>query len=493
MPKRVRDVRAEFLRAVPGLAGRVQGVVWGTAVLFGLTSAAVGLSGCAGSGGPNGSADRNSAQRLDHTPIAPSQPTTPPTATAGVEPNLGMLGEVEQEWDDEPAKPKAEPAKPNAEKKNEKTDDPPALPTDPKERVADTLSRGVTLLLAMQEAADVDGKPLPDGPRTQWAYEGVYRVAGNIPVGYRIGGTALCVEALTEAPGYAEHADAKAAVARALAFICGARTHATMSEENYDAGYDVRGWGYLCATHTLAKLQHAGLIPEDQKPACDAALRWYLDALLKIEMPETGGWNYARPQGRATVGAPSTFMTAMAVQALTQAREAGLTVDQAVIDRSLNFLEKSRLPSGAVLYSGAYTGGRVSKGDGVGGAVGRMCITEATLLMSGRGSQKDVRGAVEAFIVNWKYLNDRRQKTGTHVPPYMVAPYYFMFAHRYAAQAVELLPRVERDEYRARVDDLLFSVREKDGSWNDRVFARSGAYGTAMAMLAVRERSNTTK
>lgn len=67
----------------------------------------------------------------------------------------------------------------------------------------------------------------------------------------------------------------------------------------------------------------------------------------------------------------------------------------------------------------------------------------------------------------------------------MVAPYYFMFAHQQAAQAVELLPRPERAEYRRRINELMFSVRGEDGSWNDRVFRRSAGFGTATAMLAL--------
>jgi hypothetical protein len=69
----------------------------------------------------------------------------------------------------------------------------------------------------------------------------------------------------------------------------------------------------------------------------------------------------------------------------------------------------------------------------------------------------------------------------------MVAPYYFMFAHRYAAQAIEMLPGPERAEYRRRVNNLLFSVRSEDGTWNDRVFPRTANYGTALAMMSMME------
>ena len=98
---------------------------------------------------------------------------------------------------------------------------------------------------------------------------------------------------------------------------------------------------------------------------------------------------------------------------------------------------------------------------------------------------KDVRGALDAFFTHWEWLESRRQKTGTHVPPFNVAPYYFMFAHRYAAQCVEMLPAAEREEYRRRYLLTLWKSREADGSWNDRVFKRSAGYGTAMAVMGM--------
>lgn len=118
-----------------------------------------------------------------------------------------------------------------------------------------------------------------------------------------------------------------------------------------------------------------------------------------------------------------------------------------------------------------------------------MTLGETTLALGGRGSIPRVRGSIDAFIVHWEWLDKRRAKPGTHQPPYMVAPYYFMFAHHYAAQAIEMLPSSERAEYRRRVNQLLLSVRAQDGTWNDRVFGRSAGYGTAMALLALMQPS----
>jgi len=63
-----------------------------------------------------------------------------------------------------------------------------------------------------------------------------------------------------------------------------------------------------------------------------------------------------------------------------------------------------------------------------------------------------------------------------------VAPYYFFYGFHHAALAIELLPDDERGPHRDRLNRILFSVREHDLTWNDRVFPRSANFGTAMTM-----------
>jgi len=343
-----------------------------------------------------------------------------------------------------------------------------------KEEVAQAIDKGVELLLAMQEG----------DTKAEWPYEGVYRVKGQIPIGYRVGGTAIACLALTRAPGYDADERRQAAVARGLKFVCDAIEHPLMSEKDYDAGYDVRGWGYIYGVELIASLKLAKRIPAEMADACEKALAFYLDALQKTEIPKAGGWNYARPAGREKVARPSPFMTAPGLRAMFVARIAGYAVDEAVVTRALDALERGRGMAGGVQYAGSVEDAN-GRADGVPGAVGRMCAVEATLVMAGRGSVANVRAAVDAFIVHWEWLNRRRAKSGTHEGPYSVAPYYFMYAHYSAAQAIELLPEKERAEYRRRVTELMFSVRDEDGSWNDRVFKRTANFGTSFAMLAM--------
>lgn len=375
--------------------------------------------------------------------------------------------------------PHASPAMLQPAARNVAPPTPPAqLPDVTPELIKESLAKGVEVLLSMQEGDN----------RDQWPYEGVYREKGEIPIGYRVGGTAIVVMALARSPGYAEDAPRQEAVARALAFICGSRSHPGMSIDDYAAGYDVRAWGYIEALQCLCLFQRLGLAPEASKQECADALDWYLAALQRIEIPRVGGWNYARPPGAENPGAPSTFMTGPALEALFAAAAIGKPVDAHVIQRGLAVLEKSRLATGSVVYSGEAGARDLDRtSNATPGAVGRMNCVESVLSRAGQSSPERVRAAVDAFLVHWGWLDQRRAKNGTHVAPYNVAPYYFMFAHLYAAQSVELLPRGERAEYRRRVLQMLFVTRAEDGTWNDRVFKRSAAFGTAVAMLAMTE------
>jgi hypothetical protein len=116
-----------------------------------------------------------------------------------------------------------------------------------------------------------------------------------------------------------------------------------------------------------------------------------------------------------------------------------------------------------------------------------MSVCETTLYLAGRGSLEHIRGSIDAFFEHWGELEKRRKQKGTHEGPYKIAPYFFYYAHRYAAQAIEMLPESERASYRQKLYRLLWSVREEDQGWNDRVFPRSESFGTAMALMALLE------
>ncbi len=331
-------------------------------------------------------------------------------------------------------------------------------------------------LVAMQEGFDAAE------PRDEWPYEGVYRVGGQIPYGYRVGGTSIVAQTLLEVPGYADDAGRREAVARATDFVCAAIDEPLMSPDPtvYKGGYDVRGWGHCYGLRFLLALERQHAIPAGREAAVRKAIDWYLHALQSTEIPKVGGWNYARSPGLETPCPTSPFMTAPAVMALYEAKASGRTIDEGVLERALEALEHCRGASGFMAYSA--TRPTRDTPDQIPGAIGRMVAAESALFLAGRSNSDRLRFALDRFIEHWGELEKRRQKNGTHIPPYNVAPYYFFYGFHHAELAVRLLPPAEREPYRAKLEELLFSVRDADGTWNDRVFKRSANYGTAMTV-----------
>jgi hypothetical protein len=354
-------------------------------------------------------------------------------------------------------------------------------------RIPTSVTRGVELLLSMQESLEKDAgdakasKEADQDLIAEWPYEGVYRAAGQIPIGYRVGGTAISAMALLRAPDYAQDNARKERIRRAARFIVASINHPLMNPD-YDGGYDVRGWGYTYGLALLLRLKAEHAVPDGMESATDDTIKWFIHALEQTEIPKAGGWNYARPAGKEKAAPPSPFMTGPSLQALFQARSQGFDVNPEVVGRAVAALERARTTTGSFVYAGD---AKPDNPEAVPGSVGRMLVSETTLYLCGKSTIANIRGAVDAFIVHWEWLDKRRAQNGTHIKPYMIAPYYFYYAHYYAAQAVEMLPEKERAEYRRKINNLLFSVQLEDGSWNDRVFPRSKNYGTAMAMMAL--------
>lgn len=365
--------------------------------------------------------------------------------------------------------------------------------------VRDALKRAHALLLEAREAyepakpkgkARQDGEPAPKTPATapgarrEWPYEGVYRVGGDIPIGYRIGGTSIAATALIEADGGAPGAPARAAIEGALDFVLEGLAHPLMGPE-FEKGYDVRGWGHAYALGFLLRLRSASLVPAARRDDVEAAVDGLVARLQETEIGGRGGWNYSRPQGDESDA--STFMTAPTLLFLYEARQQGETVDPDVVERALKTLEDARLETGAFQYGSDKATQTGKSFEDVPGAIGRMAVCEVALYLAERGSVDRIRGSVAAFFEHWEWLEKRRKQTGTHVPPYGIAPYYFFFAHRHVAQAIEFLPESEREGWREKLRVVLWRVREESGGWNDRVFPRSESFGTAMTVLALSE------
>ena len=156
----------------------------------------------------------------------------------------------------------------------------------------------------------------------EWPYRGVYRVRGSQglenPIGYRVGGTAIVMQALLTVPSEdARPKERNSALERARAFLVEAMDHPGMAHV-FSETYDVRGWGWCYALETLIKLRKDDLVPEAELAAHQRAERHALNGILATEI-KTGGWNYSRRSGFAsgTAGEASPFMTVPTLRALS--------------------------------------------------------------------------------------------------------------------------------------------------------------------------------
>jgi hypothetical protein len=310
----------------------------------------------------------------------------------------------------------------------------------------------------------------------QWPYEGVYRVEDDIPIGYRIGGTAIVGTTLLAAGTRDDRQNADA-IQQALRFVL-ERLDDPLMAPSTENRYDVRVWGQAYALEFLCRVRAAGQAGE----RAGAINQWIprLVATLIEEQIQDGGWNYANHRRHAS------FVTAPVTQALLLARAQDEKVPDEVFVRARHVLEKSRTAAGGFVYGGVV--GANTERDvraKIPGAIARSPACETTLMLLGGGSPQAVQAALDAFYEHWQELEKRRRKQGTHDGPYGIAPYYFYYGHRYAAQAIEMLPEAERPKERARLLEFILKTRDADGTWNDRVFPRSRNFGTAMIVLAL--------
>src|SRR5262249_10894543 len=148
-----------------------------------------------------------------------------------------------------------------------------------------------------------------------------------------------------------------------------------------------------------------------------------------------GGWNYANRRQQAS------FVTAPVTQALLLAHSQGEKGPEVIFQRARSALEASRGQTSAFGYSG---NAQARADTRLPGSAARSAVCETTLVLLGGGSLDAVQGGVDAFFQHWDELAKRWKKPGTHEGEYRIAPYYFYYGHRNAAQAISLLPEKSR-------------------------------------------------
>ncbi|AGA28209.1 prenyltransferase/squalene oxidase repeat-containing protein [Singulisphaera acidiphila] len=168
-----------------------------------------------------------------------------------------------------------------------------------------------------------------------------------------------------------------------------------------------------------------------------------------------GGWTYIPG------GGDEGSVTVTQVQALRAAQNAGFLVPKAVIDESMNYLEKCRTPEGGIQYS-------LSAGGGP-----RLAISAAAVATLYNAGQFESPIATDCLKYVWGQFraNEGWNKGGGHA----------FYSHLYAAQGFYMAGDEYWDQYFPATRDQLIAMQGGDGSWNGDGIGQ--VYGTSIAVV----------
>jgi hypothetical protein len=171
-----------------------------------------------------------------------------------------------------------------------------------------------------------------------------------------------------------------------------------------------------------------------------------------------GGWRYTPAPLDADIS-----VTITQVMALRAARDAGIKVEKAVIDKAVKYVESLQNPDGGFNYMSA---------SGNNSAFPRSAAGVATLYYAGISEGREIEAGL--FYVERFRPGDAATADGAH----------YFYGHYYAVQAMFLAGGAHWARWYPAVREELIGRQNPDGSWNDEP-ALGSEYCTAMALIVL--------
>ena len=269
-----------------------------------------------------------------------------------------------------------------------------------------------------------------------------------------LGVTALCGMAFLAGgplPGRGEHGEA---VRLAQDFLL---SHSL--ENGMLASAGTRMYSHAFATLFLAEVH--GMAADDRtKLALERAVNLIVDSQNQV-----GGWRY-NPFDRET----DMSVTVCQLQALRAARNIGIRVPIATVERALAYVQRSRVtagPSTGLFYYKIYGRGAHTKANEY--AINAAALTALT---SAGVHDHDLADPVLEFL----------QRDYGQLADYRRAHYYYWYGNYYAAQAFYQHGGSRCRRFFARLTDDLLAAQLRDGRWRNDV-GPGDAFATAMACI----------
>jgi len=350
----------------------------------------------------------------------------------------------------------------------------PAPALSRKDAVATAIQKGVAFLRQAQEGDGSFGAPRNVMFNESFATIPTYEA-------WTYATTGLCAMALADC---GESAEDSACLDKALDYLLTKPAPKRVSEWDTD-----NVWGYVFGVQSLAHLLPLTRFASDpRRPAMVARANELLERLARWQTP-SGGWAYYDMDALTIPPVWATsFTTSAAVIGMLDAKEAGLKVDEAVLQKALACVEHTHLPNGAYNYnvSTISAPGGLEFIDQVKGSLGRIQAGNVALFRGGKLDGKTVQWGLEQFFKHHRFLAVARKKPIPHESWYAIAAYFVLFGHYYASEAIECLPPEQRAPFATQLEIKLLEMQEDDGAfWDFHISDYTRSYGTAFAIMAL--------
>jgi hypothetical protein len=282
--------------------------------------------------------------------------------------------------------------------------------------------------------------------------------------------------------------DAAAPLGRAADFL------AMNGDVKRPADWDIDNvWSFTFGLQGITRMIASGRFAgTPREAALRAAAAQCVDGLDRYQSPN-GGWAYyANPISDWRPEWATSFTTSAAVLALAEARDAGIKVSHANLEKALKAIRHCRLPTGAFTYTvePIPSPGRATWIDQVKGSLGRIHSGDLALHKVGGGlPEADRRQALALLAEHHRFLDVALHKPIPHEAYYFNSAYFYLWAHYYGAQVLETLPAADQQTYWPMIRREVMKTQEKDGGfWDFYMSANTKPYGTSFAIMAL-ERS----
>jgi hypothetical protein len=350
-----------------------------------------------------------------------------------------------------------------------------------KDPVADSIRKGVIYLRQVQEKDGSYGAPRNVMFNESFATLHTYEA-------WTYATTGLCAMAFADC---GESAADFACLDRALDYLLKKPLPKRVSDWDTD-----NVWGYVYGLQALAHLLPLPRFADDpRRPAMVARATELAKNLVRWQTP-FGGWAYYDfDAGTIPPVWTTSFTTSAGVIALQDAKQAGLPVDEKVLDKAVRCVAHTRVPNGAYTYNVETVSSPAGLEfiDQVKGSLGRIQVGNVALFRAGKLDAKTVKWGLEQFFEHHRFLAVARKKPIPHESWYAVAAYFFLFGHYYASEAIELLPPQERATFAKQLQQKLMEIQEPDGStWDFHISEYTRSYGTAFAIMALQRTRKAT-